>query len=223
MAKKKLKISAKEEKETKNDSLSSAQLGVILGSMVAVILILLVVPWIAKEKNTFEYQNMTFTKEKFGELDVYHYYYYYTNRNASLIKYNLFLRNDPRKNTIPIQGNIKYEKNKFIYLSVNTSGLTECPLASMSIASLTRFLVDNDLEVKGATNEKEVANETGARFADCSSNPDNVVILIQRGDESKIYKPSPTCHVIQASKCEDLLPAVEKFMVQSVIEAKARG
>ena len=220
MAKKKLKTKVHVEK--KNVS-SSTQLGIILGTMMAVILILLVVPWIAKSKNTFEYQNMTFTKEKFGELDVYHYYYYYTNRNASLIKYNLFLRLDPRENVIPIQGSIKYDKNKFVYLSVNASGLTECPLASMSIASLTRFLVDNDLEVRGATNDKELADSTDTRFADCSSNPDNVVILIQRGEESKIYKPSPSCHIIQASKCEDVLPAVEKFMVQSVAEAKARG
>jgi hypothetical protein len=129
------------------------------------------------------------------------------------------LRNDPRENDVPVEGKIEFQKGKIVYLSVNGTGLTECPMSNMAVAGLSSFLTNNLLQVKGATPDEVEAGKTGLRYVPCSAFPDNPKILIQRGDETKIKRAGNSCYVISINNCE-VLEATEKFQVQAILDAK---
>ena len=153
-----------------------------------------------------------------------HYYRYYVDSNGTLIKHNVYLMNDPRENDVPIEGEIVLQKGKYTFISINTTGLTQCPESQLAIASLSSFLSDSGLLVYAATPNQTEANVTGVRYATCENRPNNVVILIQSssGNQSRIYKPTERCHVIEVANCE-MIKTIEKFELQTLVDAKARA
>src|SRR3989344_2045965 len=78
----------------------------IAGVMIACLLILILFPYISKQFNSFKYQNLVFTKERFADINVYHHYYYFSDEKGQQYQYNLYLRNDPRKNNVSVEGEI---------------------------------------------------------------------------------------------------------------------
>ena len=55
--------------------------------------------------NEFEYRGLSFTKERFDQLEVYHHYYFFkAPETKQLIRYNLYLKVDPRENKVPFEG-----------------------------------------------------------------------------------------------------------------------
>lgn len=166
----------------------------------------------------FKYEGITFTKEKFGEIPVFHYYYYITPE----IKYNLYLRNDPRGNLVPFTGRaIEIFKLDKVYLSINPEELTQCEYGRVGIGTLASFLADNQFIVKGATQNETLAKEANVDYATCESNPGDVVIQIQSGDKTEVIHDSLNCYKIDIAECE-VLPAIEKFQVQMILDARAR-
>src|SRR3989338_8019577 len=110
----------------------------VIGVMAAMILILTLAPMIFRSINTFTvYDSLTFTKERYDEIPVYHYYYYFTDDDGQQYQYNLYLRIDPRENHVPVQGEIIFPKDKDVYLSINGTGLTQCKYSSTAINSLS--------------------------------------------------------------------------------------
>ena len=93
----------------------------------------------------------------------------------------------------------------------------------MAIGSLAGFLASAGLDVKGASPDEQIANETNVRHVTCDNRPNNPVILIKEGDVTEINKAGlfGNCYVMQVSQCE-ILEAIEKFQVQSIIDAKGR-
>ena len=121
---KKTEETTKEEAEkTEKKESSRKELYWILSIMTFLILVLFVSYYIINSKNVFKYEGLTFTKEKSGELDLFHYYYFFT-LDSQQYKFNLYLRNDPRKNKVPITGEIEYFRGSPIYLSINRTGLS---------------------------------------------------------------------------------------------------
>ena len=168
--------------------------------------------------NKFKYQSLTFTKEKFGEIPVFHYYYYITPE----IKYNLYLRNDPRDNLVQFTGRtIEIFKSDNVYLSVNPKNLTQCEYGRVGIGSLASFLADNQFKVKGASQNETLAKEANVEYATCKSKPYEVVIMIQAEDKTEVIHDSLNCYKINIANCE-VLPAIEKFQVQMILDARAR-
>ena len=201
----------------------------ILGVMLGLILVFFVSTSVFKSLNKIDYEGLTFTKEKFGEIPVYHYSYYYNNPGKvtgsaiqeGLVQYNLFLRKDPRKNEVPVDGEIFLQAGKTTYVSVDPVGLVGCEYSSVAISNLVSFLVDNLVPVKGASPNATLAEEVGAVYATCETHPDNTVIIVQGGEDTKVYKENNRCYVIQAADCE-ALDATEKFVLQSIIDARKR-
>ena len=223
--KKKSKGKTKKKKKTSG---SDKELYWILGAMVGLIVVFLISFSIFQSMKTFEYQGLDFTKEKFGEIPLYRYYYFTNSLSTTgavigepkLV--NLYLRNDPRKINIPIEGEIEFpRKGKFVYITINGTGLDQCKYSSIALASLSSFLTQNDFTVKGAVPNEAEAEENNIKYATCETRPDNAVILIQTGQETKIVKEAENCYVISSTNCE-ILPAVERFMIQVIIDAKAR-
>jgi hypothetical protein len=168
--------------------------------------------------HTFEYQGLSFTKEKLGEIPVYHYYYYYED-GGTITKYNLYLRNDPREINIPIYGDkVIFDKGKRVFISVASEGLQECPMSVLAIADFSRFLGDNQFDVKGGSPEFWEAGQKKTEWITCENKPRNVVIEIREGEESRIDIVD-NCHRITVANC-DLLEAVEAYKIQSILDAK---
>lgn len=201
------------------------QLYWVIGVMIGLIMIFLVANYFFKNINSFTYEGLAFTKEKFGEIPVYHHYYYYTDKNNpdNTIKYNLYLRHDPRYNPVSIDADeILFSQDMYNYISINGTGLTECEYSSAAIASLTSFLTNNQLPVKGSTVDYELANQTGIEYVTCETNPENPVMIIQSGNETKIVKTGNNCYEITASSCE-IMQAVEKFEIEALLDARERA
>jgi len=215
----------KEEDEVEEGSKKGRKEWVWISVVLGVSVLVLVVStlWF-QSLNSFEYEGLTFTKERFGEIPVFHYYYYQKAPVTGEVtsKYNLYLRVDPRENDVPIEGEINYLPGKFTYVSVDGRGLTECGMSSVGIASLSGFLADNGLRPRGASPILEDAEEANADHITCENKKERVVILIQEGEETKIEKVGERCHVISVANCE-IIKAVEKFEVQSLLDAREKA
>jgi hypothetical protein len=211
----------------KTDSKGKKEFYWVLSVMGIMIGILIVSSLIFQSFNNFEYENLAFSKERFGEIPVYRHSYFISSPITGEVttKYNLFLRKDPRKVEVPITGDIEYPSSGFVYLSVNATGLLDCKDSSIAVAGLTAFMSNNQLLVRGASPDKEQAEKAGAWYVSCDERPvetDNLAIIIQKGEETKIEKVSDDCFIIDISQCE-ILDALEKFEVQSILDALKRA
>lgn len=194
----------------------------IIGAMLILVSVFFASSYFFNQLRSFEHEGLTFTKEKFGEIPVFHYYYYITPK----LKYNLYLRKDPRMNTVPFTGKAVDEGIEFfqetpIYLSVNPEGLTECEYGRVGISQLATFLADNQLQVIGSAPDEKLAKEANVKYATCAFRPNDMVILLEAGDKTQIVRQSDLCFKIQIANCE-VLEAVEKFQVQSILDARVR-
>src|SRR3989344_6164594 len=182
---KKLKSEEKKElveeiKENIQAKKYNKEIYLVLGAMVALVLIFFAFYYIFSALNKIDYRGLTFTKEKFGEIPVFHHYYYITPD----VLYNLYLRNDPRNNKVPITGavvdrGIEFMQKSTIYLTIAPDGIVGCPYASVGVATLASFLDDNQFTVKGASSDKEQAELNNLTYATCKTDPMNKVIMIQ--------------------------------------------
>jgi|SRR3989344_776458 len=199
-------------RKNKNDS----QAWIVIGVMIGIILILVITTMVVRNMRTFQYEGLTFTKERFDKINVYHYYYYFSDESGQQYRYNLYLRNDPRENEVPINANITFG-NKKVYVGIG-DGISQCRDSARDVASLYSFLHNNLIDVKaGLTNEIE-AVESNLTHVSCSRYPNNKVIVISEGDETEITQDK-NCYEIKVANCE-LLDAVEKFEVESILHAK---
>lgn len=171
-----------------------------------------------KSFNVIKYEGLSFTKEQLGEIPVYHYYYYFENKQGGLIKYNLYLRNDPSMNDVPVEGDVNLEHNR-VFLSVDTLGLKECPQSILAVAGISAFLRDNQFNVLSGNPNFYDAGSENLDWVTCENKKgENIVIILKEGDETKINIDG-RCHTISVANCE-VLEAVEKYEVQSIVDAK---
>lgn len=193
----------------------------IIGIMIGLVVLVLVVYFMIKGMATFNYKGLTFTREKFGELMVYHYFYYFNDSSGQIYKYNLYLRNDPRDNNVPVDGTpLEFNKGKRVYISLNKSGIKDCNDSVIAVTELAGFLANNKIDVRGATvNKSEFEANLTKYYATCENNPNDKVIVIESGNETKIVAKGD-CYRIRVADC-NILNATEKFEVQAILDAKS--
>tara|TARA_Y100000310_G_C20595866_1_gene770466 strand:- start:458 stop:1114 length:657 start_codon:yes stop_codon:yes gene_type:complete len=210
-------------KKSKNERRLEKELIYILGFMMLLVIVFLMASSIFKSFNNFDYEGLTFTKEKLGEIPIFHYYYYFTNQQGKLIQYNLYLRIDPRENNIPIGGDeIFMEQKKVIFITSNPdSELNSCRYGLLGVSNLAKFLSENEYSVSGGNIEEEDAEENEQTHVNCETHTKNPVIKITQGNESKISIEG-YCYEVVVAKCDDFLAATEKLTLQIIIDAKER-
>ena len=199
----------------------------VLGGMIGLVLVFFFVVYVMQSLRTVEYNGLTFSKENFGDILLYRYSYNaivpLTGSAVQTKPTYLFLRNDPRENNVLINDQeIAFPKNKEINIAINGTGLLGCEYASVGVASLSGFLASNGFKIKGATMDEQEALENNIEFASCASKPDEPVIEIKSGRETKVGIEN-NCYVVEISGCDGILPALEKFEVQIVLDAKKRA
>jgi len=197
----------------------------IIGVMFFLLVVILLTSYLTKSSNSFTYQTLRFDKQLYGTVPVYVYGYTFKDITGAAVqeyRYQLLLRLDPRKNDVPVEGEIVLNQyGRDIMISVNTTGFESCQTTSRDFASLSGFLTGNLFNVQGGVPDKNVANELNFTHITCSLYPDKTVLEVQSSGKTSIRKISNTCYHINIANCETL-NAVEKFEVQSLIDAKKR-
>jgi len=191
----------------------------IIFGMVVLISGLLLFWYLTLSSHNFEYKGLSFTRERAANnLIVYHYYYHFKDETGQLYRVNLYLRGDPRKNSVPFDGTTSFAAGKEIIYSVDNS-IVPCDNSSLALAEISDFFANNFMKIRGATQNITEANLTGMRYANCETNPKNPVIMIQAGNTTSIVKTGTNCYVMDVANCE-ILQAAEKFIVKSILDAK---
>jgi len=212
-------MAKKKNKKTKKERKVERELLWILGFMVFLVIVFLVSSSIFKTLNQVEYEGLIFTKENFGQLPVFHYYYYFRAPTGNLIKYNLFLRNDPTLNDIPIEGDEIHFIGRLAYMTLDTAYLRDCEDTLISIGALTKFMSDNQFTVRSGNMDFVEAAVHNQEHITCEIKPENTVIQIRRGNETKITINGPCNDITIGPDCR-ILEAVEKFEVHSFLDAQ---
>lgn len=207
----------KREKGTKIDRQIKKYLPLIIGLAVLIVIFIALYLFL-QGLGKIEYQGLSFTREKIGEVLVYTYNYYIKNPEGKIIQNTLYVRNDPRKNNVPVEGEIFYSEGKTVYISVNGSGLEKCEDRMIAVATLSLFLKSNNFKVRGGTPDREEAIENNLTYVSCKNYPNNPVIAIKSANETKITR-NDFCYTIEVANCE-IQQAAEKLIVQSIIDAK---
>ena len=86
---------------------------------------------------------------------------------------------------------------------------------------MTSFFNQNGYNVLPAVADRNTAHANNLSYITCYNHPSNPVILINDGNETKITVEN-NCFNVEVANCE-ILNAVEKLQVQSIIDAKERS
>jgi hypothetical protein len=193
----------------------------IVGFMIGLLILFFAVSAIFKQLKNFDYEGLTFTKEKYGEIPFYQYYYTFTDANGVPKSHIMNLRLDPRVNNISLEGEIVFKRNSQVFVSIDDTNLLQCEQSRPAVANLASFFQGNGIKIISAVPNKERAEEHNVSYANCENRPNNIVVQIQKGEETKITK-NRSCHLIEVANCE-ITPALEKFMVEALAQARSRG
>lgn len=193
--------------------------------LVAIVSVFFIFSQIFSSFGKVKYDGLTFTKEKFGEIPVYHYAYYLSSPTGALVQYNLYIRNNPAENKVPVDGKIRFAAGNLVYIGIDGEGLSKCNQSSIALAGLSQFLTNNFIKIKSGVLDIKEAVAENLSYISCEGHPDNRVIKIKTGNATYITNKEvsnddiKTCYTISVANCE-VLPAVEKFIVQSIVDAK---
>jgi hypothetical protein len=207
----------KKEKETKIDQQIKKYIP-FLALIGVLVLLFIVLSFVFQSLGKVKYEGLVFTKEKYGDVLIYHYSYLTKVSNGNVRAINVLLRTNPAENNVPIDGEIIYPENKAVYMSINSTGLN-CTYSMVAISELTNFIANNDLSIKIGNPDKSYAEKNNQTYVTCEKYPSNMVISIKTGEETIIRKTGDFCYNVEVADCE-ILPALEKFIVQSIIDAK---
>ncbi|MEK6850349.1 MAG: hypothetical protein AABX85_02115 [Nanoarchaeota archaeon] len=207
--------------EKKEEGANKKEIYWIIGVMAFALIAIALIPMISKQANTFKYEGLTFTKERFGEIPVFH-YYYYTGDAGKEHRYNIYMRTDPRENNVSVDGEIGYPRiGDVVFVSLNSTAFQKCENVLREMHTIADFLNGNGYVVKAGNPDENFAKQNNITYVTCKTRPSNMVILITPGDETKILS-NDDCQFITVNNCE-LLPAIEKFIVKSLIDGKKRS
>ena len=185
---------------------------IIVGAIFATVFILY---FSIEGAKTFEYGEMDWMIEDYKDLRIYH--GRFMALDGENLYYNIFLRNDPRKNDVLTEGTF----DKFRYGGV----VSFSPEVEQCKGEMSRIMLDlsgflrqgvgvGSLEI-GSTDES-IASDNDRRFAQCDTILDRTLIIMEIGESSVVQnEDNPYCYTISVEDCNDIAP-VERFMVKSV-------
>jgi len=206
-------------KKTKERRLEKEILGIIL-FLVLIVVVFFIASSYFKSKNFFEYEGLTFAKQRLGNIPIYYHYYYFKAPDGKVIKYNMYLRNDPRYNNITLSGDISQllAGGEVAFISINADGLQECRYGPLAVGTISSFLADNQMTVIGGNLDFWQAGAKKDEWITCENKPGNRVVEILAGNKTRV-DISGRCYRVEVNNCE-ILEAVERLMVESVVDAR---
>ncbi|MDP3881789.1 MAG: hypothetical protein Q8Q31_02830 [Nanoarchaeota archaeon] len=219
------KNSKEEKKERKVRNLFYLIAGMIVGLLIVYIIASVffsnVSNWFGSF-DTFQHGPLTFTKDGQQGTTLYHAAYLFTGKDGRKFRYNMYLINDPRKNKVPVEGDLIFGGEKKIFVSLNTSNMLNCSGILRDVSLIPTFFLNNLFEMEHGFSDFEEAKASNLTYLTCESQPNDNVISIEPGTRTKIVREG-NCYRVKVANCE-LLEAAEKFQVQAVTDTvKNRG
>lgn len=138
---------------------------------------------------------------------------------AAKITYNVWLRNDPRKDNVYTEG--EFDSFKYGGYVSRTQDIQNCrgeiPRAAVDLGGFLKVglgvgVLDN------AAAEMELAEEFNYTYVNCSTHLDRTVVVLRMGEPSVIQsEENPNCYTITIRDCEDNEP-IEKFITKTIYD-----
>ena len=146
------------------------------------------------------------------------------------MNFKMVVRNNPKDLKVPIEGEIKYQKNSPVYFSINiSSGINMCAPVGGTIAlvSFGQFMSGMGFELITGVTTKNESELYKRPFITCDENPTksrSTTIILTPGDESKIVqsRTNLNCYTLYVKECE-MLEVMEKFEVATLSGFTGRG
>jgi len=185
--------------------------------MISLILIVVAVPLIKKNFiDKFRYINLDFQKTQLGKTVFYSTRIPVADKQGKIIaEYTMgFNKNDPRKLNyinVSIPNNlVEFNKQNVVYITLKSS-MQNCEDTIPAMVNLAGFLKDfAGFNVSSATSDKDYANLNNLSYVTCENSPNNTVIYINSGNETKIEKTANNCYELIYNNCE-ISQVTEKF------------
>jgi hypothetical protein len=162
--------------------------------------------------NKFTYQGIGFERHYVGQIELYTAQVPLKDSLGQITGYMAIdFRNDPRELrgiSVDTPGGIGFVKDKLTYVSYGD--LKQCGNNTLAAANLGIFLSDAGIDKKGALDNESYANNTYIPYVNCQTHPDNTVILVKSGNETRIEQTAKNCYELISKDCE-IIRATEKF------------
>ena len=165
-----LRENSDKEPSSFNIQVRKTELTWIAGVMVFLLVVLFLTSYLTKSTNTFTYQTLKFEKQLYGTIPIFVYGYTFkdiTEQGVHAYQYQLLFRLDPRKNDLPVLGEIAFPFGRDIYISVNTTGFNACSTTSRDFASLSGFLTSNLFNIHPGVLYAQVAIDSNLTQITC--------------------------------------------------------
>lgn len=219
----KVKKEADKKKPQKEDKDNSVK--IFFGICAAIIIVLIVLLILRDSSNKFTYMGVQFVKENDNGIDFYAakipvYDSYGAINNYLTIKF----RKDPRvikDIEVNTSEGIRFVRDKKTYVTYGPS--PSCKYVNVAGANLGLFLYYFGIDYKAALDDPSYANSTNIPYVNCDTHPDNTVLYITNGTETKIEQTGQNCYKLTFKDCE-ILEVTERFqlaLLENYIEGLA--
>jgi len=185
---------------------------IVLSIAVLILLVCIIAVIYRYDSNNFNYAGIEFSKNYMGEI------LFYTAKVPAVDSYGsikgykeIDFRNDPRdldNLIVDVNGSIKFLRSKTTYVSYGQ--MNTCGDTILAATNLGFFLAATNIKYKGAIDDSDYINNTNAPYVNCQTHPDNTVIMIKEGNETKITQTNRNCYELVFKDCE-ILKSTEKF------------
>lgn len=204
------KESLKAEGKVDKEKAQSKQLLVML-VIIAIILVITATFYILIQKSKkFDYYGFKFEYIMYDKLPLYYSKMTMERLDGSLVNYNLYLRNDPRENDIPVNAVIRLKSGN-TYVTAD-AGIGKCEDSNLALINLGSFFSGLNIKAKGATSDIILANQTGHLYITCSDALNHTVISIETADKTGISQEN-NCYILKIKDC-NILNVTEKFITE---------
>jgi len=195
----------------------------LVGIIIVIILGFVFVPILYHQIfEKFEYGGVKFEKIKEGQLTFYHGQFPIVYKGNFSAVYNVYFRNDPRKNKIPI--NITLGISKKITVSLNNDAHL-CEDMILGQSELGKFFGSFPFVKNVSTGiySASVAKELDMPQITCeNASIDSTVIVIQKSETPSIEMGNrENCYILNIGKCE-YLETVERFVVGAMAQVNEK-
>lgn len=177
-----------------------------------------------QSQKTFKYAGVTWQIEKHGEETLFHTRFGKYYKEIYYGGHNTYLRNDPRKNKIPLEtGPISLYPKIIISQSPEVLKCYKQILVTDALYQITSafpFIIEKTI----AVSDKNLSKETKLNYSTCDNKPaETTIIQVQLGDESKITaRPQDDCYFITIKNCEENLLVTERFIIEAIKQLNAK-
>ncbi|MEM4330969.1 MAG: hypothetical protein QW273_03100 [Candidatus Pacearchaeota archaeon] len=164
-------------------------------------------------KNNFEYAGQNFTKIKEGNLEFYYTKFPIIYKQKLTKIFNVYLREDPRKNNIPINTNISFSREVIFSLDKEIDLCKDSGMAQLNLnIFISSFPWVKNVSV-ALTEEDYALEKNKLLIKDCSNaTEDRTIILVKKSDKSSIEKKEENCYIFYVNNCE-YQKVAERFIV----------